>query len=57
LGLHPYGITQLAGLIRQASERSQVLLATQSLTLVNEFDLEDLIVVEREERCLHLQPA
>jgi predicted ATPase len=49
LGLHPYGITQLAGLIRQASERSQVLLATQSVTLVNEFDIEDLIVVERED--------
>jgi predicted ATPase len=49
LGLHPYGITQLAGLVRQASERSQVLLATQSVTLVNEFDLDDLIVVERED--------
>jgi predicted ATPase len=49
LGLHLYGITQLAGLIRQASERSQVLLATQSVTLVNEFDLDDLIVVERED--------
>jgi len=49
LGLHPYSITELAGLVRQASERSQVLLATQSVTLVNEFDLDDLIVVERED--------
>lgn len=49
LGLHPFGITQLAGLLRQASERSQVLLATQSVTLINEFELEDLIVVERED--------
>jgi predicted ATPase len=47
LGLHPYAIIQLAGLLRQASVRSQVLLATQSVTLMNQFQLEDLIVVER----------
>jgi predicted ATPase len=47
LGLHPYAIVQLAGLLRQASVRSQVLIATQSVTLMNQFQLEDLIVVER----------
>lgn len=47
LGLHPYAIVQLADLLRQASTRSQVLIATQSVTLMNEFDVEDLIVVER----------
>lgn len=48
LGLHPYAIVQLAGLLRQASTRSQVLIATQSVTLMNQFAIEDLIVVERE---------
>jgi predicted ATPase len=47
LGLHPYAIVQLAGLLRQASVRGQVLLATQSVTLMNQFQLDDLIVVER----------
>ncbi|WP_053716252.1 AAA family ATPase [Saccharothrix sp. NRRL B-16348] len=47
LGLHPYAVVQLAGLLRQASTRSQVLVATQSVTLVNQFELDDLIVVER----------
>ena len=47
LGLHPYAIVQLAGLLRQASVRSQIVVATQSVTLMNEFDLSDLLVVER----------
>jgi len=47
LGLHPYAIVQLAGLLRQASARSQVLIATQSVTLMNQFEIDDLIVVER----------
>lgn len=47
LGLHPYAIVQLAGLLRQASVRSQVLVATQSVTLMNQFEIGDLIVVER----------
>lgn len=47
LGLHPYAIVQLAGLLQQASVRSQVVLATQSVTLMNQFQLDDLIVVER----------
>ncbi|MFJ6669593.1 AAA family ATPase [Actinosynnema sp. NPDC091369] len=47
LGLHPYAVVQLAGLLRQASTRSQVVVATQSVTLMNQFELDDLIVVER----------
>jgi predicted ATPase len=47
LGLHPFAIVQLADLLRQASTRSQVLIATQSVTLMNQFELDDLIVVER----------
>ncbi|AFT99835.1 chromosome segregation protein SMC [Nocardia brasiliensis] len=49
LGLHPFAIVQLANLLRQASApaRSQVLIATQSVTLMNQFEVDDLIVVER----------
>lgn len=49
LGLHPYALAQLVGLLRQAAARdSQVLLATQSVTLMNQFELADLVVVERQ---------
>ena len=47
LGLHPYAIVHLAELLRRASVRSQVIIATQSVTLMNQFELGDLIVVER----------
>jgi predicted ATPase len=48
LGLHPTAITILAGLLKKASKRSQVIVSTQSVSLVNEFDAEDIIVVEKE---------
>jgi predicted ATPase len=49
LGLHPFAIVQLAGMLRAASRESQVLLATQSVTLMNQFKLDDLIVFERQD--------
>lgn len=49
LGLHPSAITILAGLLRKASTRSQVIVSTQSVSLVNEFEAEDIIVVEKRE--------
>lgn len=49
LGLHPYAITLLASLLRSASKRMQVIVSTQSVPLVNEFSLGDLVIVEREE--------
>ncbi len=48
LGLHPYAINLLVGMIRKVSTRCQVILATQSEGLVNQFEPEDIIVVERE---------
>lgn len=48
LGLHPAAITELAGIVRSASRKTQVLIATQSMRLVDEFCLEDLVVVERD---------
>jgi len=49
LGLHPYAITLLGGLLRSASKRMQVIVSTQSVPLVNEFSIDDLIIVEREQ--------
>jgi len=50
LGLHPHAITTLAGLIKAVSIEKQVLLATQSVTLLNEFDPENIVVVDRQGR-------
>jgi predicted ATPase len=50
LGLHPYAISIIGGLINSVSNRCQVILATQSPLLVDCFDPEDIIVVERNER-------
>lgn len=49
LGLHPYALTLLASLMRSASTRMQIIVSTQSVPLLNEFNIEDLIVVERED--------
>jgi predicted ATPase len=49
LGLHPYAIVQLAAMLRSAATRAQVVVATQSVTLMNQFELPDLLVVERQE--------
>lgn len=48
LGLHPYAITLLGSLMRSASTRMQLIVSTQSVPLLNEFSIENLIVVERE---------
>lgn len=48
LGLHPEALGILAGLIRQAADRTQVIAATQSATLLNYFEPEDVIVTDRE---------
>lgn len=48
LGLHPHAIGILAELIDAASKETQVLVSTQSVTLTNQFEPEDIVVVERE---------
>jgi predicted ATPase len=47
LGLHPFAITQLAALIRAAATKAQVILATQSVTLLEQFDASEVIVADR----------
>lgn len=49
LGLHPYAITQLAEMIKEASINTQVIIATQSPALVDEFEADKVVVVETEE--------
>ena len=48
LGLHPYAISMLADLIQSASKRTQVIISTQSPTLLDYFEPEHVIVVNRE---------
>ncbi len=47
LGLHPLAITMLGSMIKMAAVDSQVLLATQSSLLLDEFTVEDVLVAER----------
>jgi predicted ATPase len=48
LGLHPLAISLLGNLLKSAATRMQVIVSTQSVPLLNEFSLDDIIVVERE---------
>ena len=50
LGLHPYAINAIGGLIRAASTNAQVIIATQSTSIVDCFEPEDIVVVERNGR-------
>jgi len=47
LGLHPYAITMLASLVKQASRETQVILSTQSPLLLDHFQPEDVLVTDR----------
>lgn len=47
LGLHPYAITMLAALIKQASVTTQVIISTQSPLLLDHFQPEDVLVADR----------
>ena len=48
LGLHPLAISFLAELIKKASCRTQIILSTQSVTLLNQFEPSDILVVDRD---------
>ncbi|HEY0139145.1 MAG TPA: AAA family ATPase [Nannocystis sp.] len=48
LGLHPAAITLLAGLVRSIAPHCQVLLATQSPALLDEFSADEVVVAERQ---------
>ena len=50
LGLHPYAINVVGGLIRAVSAKTQVIVATQSTAFVDCFEPENIVVVERDGR-------
>ncbi|WP_305800720.1 AAA family ATPase [Thiolapillus sp.] len=49
LGLHPEAIRILAELITDAAQRTQVILATQSPLLIDQFAIDDIVVVNRKD--------
>jgi predicted ATPase len=49
LGLHPIAIKKLASLMELASSKTQLIVSTQSVDLLNEFEAEDIIVTDRME--------
>jgi len=50
LGLHPYAINVIGGLISSLSIKTQVVVATQSTSLIDCFEPENIVVVERRDR-------
>lgn len=49
LGLHPVAINKLSALIKKASLESQIIISTQSMNLVDNFNPQDILVVDRKE--------
>lgn len=47
LGLHPFALNILASMFRIVSMKTQIICSTQSVTLADNFDIEDIIVVDR----------
>ncbi|MGI9158989.1 MAG: AAA family ATPase [Saprospiraceae bacterium] len=55
LGLHPAAIQILAGLLKKVSSLAQLIVSTQSVTLVSAFAPEDVLVVEHHDKVTTLQ--
>jgi len=49
LGLHPYAITIFAELVKKVAIKKQIILATQSVELLDHFEPNDVIVADRAE--------
>ena len=47
LGLHPYAIHLLAAMMKSASTKTQIIASTQSVTLANQFDWQDMVIVDQ----------
>jgi len=50
LGLHPYALNVIGSLFQAASRHTQVLVSTQSSSLLDSFDPQDIVVVERNDK-------
>jgi predicted ATPase len=55
LGLHPYALTMLASMIRQASTQTQIIVSTQSALLLDHFNPEEVLVADRVENGTELR--
>ena len=55
LGLHPFAIHLLASIMRSTSKKRQLIVSTQSIDLLNEFEPKDIIVADRDEGWSHLR--
>jgi len=47
LGLHPFAIQVVADLLQSAAHHTRVIVATQSVSLIDRFEPHDIVVVER----------
>jgi predicted ATPase len=50
IGLHPTALNVLSGLIKRASLERQVIISTQSATLLSQFEPDDVIVVDKKDK-------
>ena len=55
LGLHPFAINLLAALLRSVSKERQIVVSTQSVSLLNQFTAKDIIVADRQGDCTYLK--
>ena len=55
LGLHPYAITLLASMLKQATVTSQIIVATQSPVLLDHFEPKDVLVADRVKRATEIR--
>jgi predicted ATPase len=56
LGLHPAAIILLSELLEEASQRTQILVASQSVTLVNQLQQDSVYVADRIEGATKIKP-
>ncbi len=49
LGLHPFAIHQLADLMHEAAQHRRIVAATQSVTLLGQFSIDEVVIVDRVE--------
>ena len=49
LGLHPSALESLSGMVHLASHSCQVFLATQSSTLLNDYDADNVLIIQRDQ--------
>jgi predicted ATPase len=55
LGLHPYALEVLAQLLKESSQRTQLIASTQSAPLLNQFEPQHVVVVERVDGASHFR--